>query len=425
MSDAPTRDPQARPTTDPVTAAPAGGVRDPATPNVISLVIGREIRMRLRSTAFILSTVFSILLLVGVIVLPQLFAGPTDYTIAVVGDGNDAVLDSATALANDDAEYGTTIAAESFDDVAAAERAVRAGEVDAALIDAAELVIPSTGGFGGSGLPSLLQEAAATTELEQLVGGDRADRVIDTLTTDSLTVRSLAGPDADENEGRGWLAYGGVFLTYITILSYGAWTLTGVTEEKANRVIELLLATARPWQLLTGKIVGISALGLAQFALTVGAALVAIRVTGAFGLPAIPVDIALVLLLWNVLGFGLYMVLFGSAGALASKMEDAQTASTPLSIVAIVSLFLGFQVLDDPAGTIAVVATFVPFAAPFIVPIRFAFDAVPVWQHLVSVVLMLVTIAAVVRLGARVYSGAVLRFGGRVGWREALRSERP
>jgi ABC-2 type transport system permease protein len=254
-----------------------------------------------------------------------------------------------------------------------------------------------------------------------MVGQERAGQVISALTSEALTVRALSGQEADENESRAWMAYGALVLTYVVILTYGVWTLNGVTEEKSNRVIELLLATARPWQLLAGKIVGISLLGLTQFVVTVAVALVAIRVTGTLELPVIPVDMLAILTLWVVLGFGIYMVLCGAAGALASKMEDAQNAMTPISLLAVASFFLSFQVLDQPEGLAAIIGSFVPFTAPFVIPIRAAFGALPAWQHAAAVALAVVAIALVLRIGSRVYAGGVLQFGGRLKWREAFR----
>lgn len=416
-------------TTGPVTERPATHPDDADAPlerrppRTLWLVVRRELRTRGRSGAYIFSTLFSMVLLVGAILLPQLLSGPQTYRIGTVGDGNAALLDAAVSLANDDAEDPTTIERTSFASVDAAERAVTDGEVDAALVEGRELVVATAAGFGGSGLERLLQEAAATGQLQELVGEQRADAVVRTLTADTLAVRALTGQETSEQEGRGWIAYGAVFLTYLTILSYAAWALTGVTEEKSSRVIELLLAAARPWQLLAGKLLGIGVLGLGQFVLTATAALVAIRVSGAFDLPAVPTDLLGVLVLWVLLGFGMYLVLAGAAGALASKTEDAQSAMTPISLMTLTAFILSFWVLDDPDGTIALVGTFVPMTAPFIVPVRAAFDALPLWQHALSVALTLATVAGCVALAGRIYAGGVLRFGGRVrvteAWRDA------
>lgn len=234
----------------------------------------------------------------------------------------------------------------------------------------------------------------------------------------------MSGQDAAQTERRSILAYGGLILTYMLILQYGMWTLSGVTEEKSNRVMELLLAAARPWQLFAGKVAGTALLGLAQFAVTLTAALVAIRVTDAFTLPSIPADFVGVLVLWVLLGYATYLVLYGAAGALADKPEDAQTTTTPITLVVLTGFFASFVVLNDPSGLVARIGTFFPFWAPFTVPIRAALGALPLWQAVAAVTSSLATIVVMTVLSARVYRGGSLHTGGRLGWLEALRSAR-
>ena len=386
------------------------------------LVVMREIRTRARNRAFVTSTLMMLLLVLAGIVVPTLFAErTTTYRIGLVGDGNQAIVDTASALTGSAAFTNVTVTARGIADVAAAERALDAGELDAALVDGEELVLATPGGMGGSDVQRLLQQAAGTMQVEAMVGQGSADRVVAALTDDALAVRTLSGTDASETEGRAWIAYGGLVLTYFFIVGYAMWTLGGVTEEKSNRVIELLLAAARPWELLAGKILGISLIGLGQFVLTIATALIAIRVTGAYALPAVPVDLAGVLTLWILLGFGVYMVMCGAAGALASRPEDAQAAAGPITLIAMVSFFLSFGVLGNPDGALANVSTFVPFSAPFVVPIRAALGVLPVWQHLSAIAITLVAVVVLVRLGGRVYAGGVLAFGGRLKWRQALR----
>jgi ABC-2 type transport system permease protein len=390
--------------------------------SALRLVLLRELRERGRSGAFVITTLLTLLLVVAGIVVPTLLGNSTTtYRVGLVGSASPPIVRTAQALAERDAD-DVRIESESFADADAAEAAVENGDIDVAVVDGEQLVAATAGGFGGSDVQDFLQRAAATQRIESLVGADRAGDVIGALTSDALDVRVLSGQEADENEGRAIIAYGGLVLTYMVILSYAMWTLNGVTEEKSNRVIELLLATARPSELLAGKILGISVLGLGQFLLTVGVAVIAIRVTGAFELPAVPVDMVGTLILWVVLGFAMYMVMAGAAGALASKTEDAQNAMTPITLAAVGAFFLSFQVLSDPDGIAAVVGTFVPITAPFVVPIRGAFQVLPLWQHLAAVAITLVMIAVVLYLGARVYSGGLLQFGGRLKWREAFRN---
>ena len=389
----------------------------------IRLVMGREVRERSRSGAFIVSVAITLLLVAAVLFLPLIFADDdVYYGVGVVGDGNQAVIDAAVALANPPGrEVSTTIEAVSFATREAAERAADAEEVDGVLMDGREIVVRGAGGEAGGALVSLLQRGARSVQIESLVASG-AGEVVDILTSQPLEVRSLSGADAEENNERSVIAFGGLMLLYMAVLLYGSLILSGVTEEKTNRVVEVLLAAFEPWQLLAGKILGIGLLGLCQFVGTVVIALVGINLTGVVDLPEFPIESMLMLVLWFILGYSLFAVMFGAAGALVSRAEDAQTVVAPISLVAVAGFFIAIQAVSNPTSTLSVVTTFIPPTAPFVAPVRFAFQAIPLWQMAVSVALMVLTVVVMTRLAGRVYLGGLLRFGSRVGIREAFRS---
>ena len=177
------------------------------------------------------------------------------------------------------------------------------------------------------------------------------------------------------------IAYAGLLLMYIAILSYGSWTLTGVTEEKNNRVVEVLLATLRPWQLLGGKVLGIGLLAIGQFVLTIGFAFVLVNLTDVLDIPPLPLDGLLFLVLWFILGFSVYSVSYAAAGSLASRPEDAQSAAFPMTMLAVAGFFVSINSLDDPTSMLARVTSFIPFTAPFVVPIRQSLDGIGTAEH--------------------------------------------
>lgn len=392
-------------------------------------VARREVQVRGRSKAYLITTAVLLLLVVALVVVPQLFGDETQtYQLGVLGGGNEPIVETAQGLANanDDPGAPPSVAIEvtSYSQRDEAVGALEAGTVEAVLADASEVIVQRTGGlFGDSALLGLLQRAAAAVALEDIVAreGETATSVIELMTSDTLTTTSLTEEGADE-ESRGAVAYAGLLLLYGAILLYGTWILTGITEEKTNRVVEVLLSAIRPWQLLGGKILGIGALGIAQFAGTVAAALIAIQVTGVFDLPTLDISTGATLVLWFVLGFLLFAVMFGAAGSLVSRSEDAQTVAFPMSMVAVVGFFLSVTSLGDPEGAVAVVGTFVPLTAPFVVPVRAALAAIPGWQYILSVLVTAGSIVAMVFVGGRIYAGALLRYGRRVGLREAWRA---
>ena len=212
-------------------------------------------------------------------------------------------------------------------------------------------------------------------------------------------------------------------LILIGIFSFGFTVLTGVIEEKQSRVVEVVLSTVRPRDLLMGKVLGIGILGLVQLLVFVVAAMAAATLTRRFTLPETTPGAILMLTIWFVLGYALYSTALGFLGALASRLEEASNASTPVTMIAMVSYFVAiFAVINDPSGIVARVATFIPASAPFVVPLRAAFDAISPVEIIVAIAITVAAIWVLFTIGARVYAGAVLQTGGRIKIRDAWRS---
>lgn len=389
----------------------------------------REITERARSRAYLLTTGLTILIVLGLIVIPNLFGGDTaESTVGSVGEGNDEIVSTAVELGNAGDEPGDppSIAMETveFADRATALEALDEGDVDAVLVDGQEVVVRSVGGFGGSSFIMELQRAAGTVQIQSVIEeqGQGAADIVEILTTDPLETTTLSEGDPEESESRTVIAYFGLLLLYLAVLLYGTWILTGVTEEKSSRVVEVLLSSVRPWQILGGKILGIGLLAMIQLLSTIVVALVALRVTEAFDLPQIEIGSVLNLLLWFVLGFLIFAVLFGAAGSLVSRTEDANTIAMPMSMTAVVGFFVSITALNDPDGIVAVIFTFVPMTSPFVVPVRTALHAIPGWQYLAALAITITAIVVLTGIAGRIYAGGLLRYGGRVKVGDAWKS---
>lgn len=391
-----------------------------STWRTVLILTRREVVERGRSRTFLLTAVFTLVIIAGAILVPALVGdGETTYTVGVVGDAGRDVLAAASSL-DEDVRFDVV----ELPGRPEAEEALAAGDVEAVLLGPGTLLVErAPGELFGSSLVATLQQGAATVRLQALVeaGGETTARAVDVLTSDPLAVESLAGPTGGTAAAEAF-AFGSLLLMYTAVLTYGAWTLTGVTEEKTNRVVEILLASVRPWHLLTAKVVGIGILGLAQLAVTVAVVVGLIALTGAAEIPDVPLGSAAALLLWFVVGYGIYSVIFATLGSLVSRPEEAQTVAFPVTILIVVAFFASLQALEAPGGTLAVVTTLIPFTAPFVAPVRSALGALPAWEAAVSVVVAAATMYGLVRLGGRVYSGGILRTGARIKLREAFRS---
>jgi len=385
----------------------------------IGLVWRREVTERARSKVFLVGTIATLLIITAIFVLPPLIGPPSaDVAIGHVGLRSDPIIATVELIAGTDDSIELAITA--YDDLASAEAAIENGTIEALLVDGQELVTLGQGSFSSNDGSRMLQEAAAANAIEQLVAdtGMTPEEVVDLLTGTTLNARTLSGVDADDPT-REIVAYAGLMLMYMAILMYGTWTLAGVTEEKTNRVVEILVSTMEPWQLLTGKVTGIGTLAIAQFALTIVYGLILSRVTGSVDLGEVPLDSAGMVILWFVLGFAIYSVMFAGVGALVSRAEDASSASTPVTIAAVGSFMITIVTLNDPAGITAKVATYVPFTAPYVVPVRYALDAIAWWEVVVAALLTIATAYFLIRVAGRIYRGALLSYGARLKLRQA------
>ena len=221
-----------------------------------------------------------------------------------------------------------------------------------------------------------------------------------------LAVETVVSPQDDQQQQ---LALVAVLLLYGQLIGYGFWVAAGIVEEKASRIVELLLAAIRPRELLAGKVLGIGVVALGQL-LAIGAYGLTLGViTGDVDPDARSVGSLAVVLLWFVLGYAFYSCAFAMAGALVARQEDVQNVTTPITLVILGSLFLAFPALDDPGGTLARVLSFLPFSAPLVMPARTITGDAPVLEIVASVVITAAAAAGLVALAGRVYAAGVLQ----------------
>ena len=379
------------------------------------IVARREFVERARDRGFQVSTAITLLLLVGVIVVSAAFNRPTSFDLVVVGAGSE-VLGGEVRVAADALGFVKVLP---LPDRAEAERAVAAGDADAALVNGDVIVVRDE---PPEQLVGLIQAVSLRERSRQaLVAAGLSDDQVDAaLLQRPLPVEALEPVDARRNESA-TVAFVGVLLLYGQLFAYGYWVAAGVVEEKSSRVVEVLLATLRPSHLLRGKILGIGLLGLLQLLLIGLVALFASNAVGSLEFPSGAIATMGVVLVWFVLGFFFYAGLFAVAGSIVTRQEDLQTTMTPLTILIIASFIIGLSATGDPDSTLAVVASLLPFSSPLVMPTRIVLgDAAP-WEVVASLAISVVSTAALIPIATKVYSRALLR-PGRVRIRQVLRA---
>jgi ABC-2 type transport system permease protein len=380
------------------------------------LISVREFTERLRSRAFLVSNGAILALIVLSLALPLLFGDDDPTQLGTVGPEAAAV--GAFVVAQQEA-FDSEIELVAIDDRAAAEAALRDDTADVVLLDATTALAD---GAIGPRLESLLVNASNAIGVDTALteAGLSEEERSALFAIEPLTVEQLdesRGVDLfDPSVG---IVFAAVFVLYGLLAVYGQWVAQGIVEEKQSRVVEVLLASVRPTQLLTGKVLGLGALGLAQILLLAGVAAGGLLLTDVIEVPTAAWGALALVIPWYVLGFLLYATLFAMAGSVVSRVEDMQSAVMPVIIVLVLALFGAQLALSDPTGTLSTVAGLLPLTAPIVQPILFALGASSWWEPLLAIALALAAIAIMIPVSARIYRGGVLRTRGRVSFREA------
>jgi ABC-2 type transport system permease protein len=377
------------------------------------LVARREFTERVRSRAFQISTAVTVAVVAAVAILAGVLGddGATDYDVGAQGPEAVAIAAAArTAAPSVDAR----VTVRRFGSAAQARAAVRDEEVDAALVGGAIL----TRDGADDELEQLLQGAArqvraAEALRQEGLSGAEARRALD---PPPLAPRSLEG---DEDEGEEGVAFVASLLLYLQLIGYGIAVASGVVEEKASRVVEVLLAAIPPRALLAGKIAGIGAVGLLQMLVVTVVGLALAAASGAVELDGGQAGTLAVVLVWFLFGYLVWAALFAMGGAVVSRQEDLQSSTSVLTVLLVVSYLIAFPALDAPDSALAVAGSIIPLSSPMIMPSLVALGEASAVELVASLALFGVAIAVLVPAGARIYENAVLRMGKPLKLREA------
>lgn len=386
--------------------------------DIVGLIAKREIQARIKTKAFRVLTGLMVLAVVAIIAVFKLIGGHAT-TLHVGLTANAAPM--ATELvsighaANIKVEITTL-------DAADGKVQVQKGKLDALITGSTDGRIDTTVKNDLSdSLRGIITAAAQQQALRDQITklGGQPSAVAAAVAGAGVNVTSLGTIDAHRSQRIAMSSVIGV-LTYVMLMISVQLTGQGVIEEKSNRIVEILLAAVKPWQLLAGKVLGIGLVTITQVVLVAVAGAVAATSTGVLHLPSSLIGGASAqAVLWFLLGYAFYAVLMAAAASLVSRQEELAGVGTPFTLLVVASYILGVSVLPtDPHGSAASVLSMIPLFSPVLMPMRAPYG-IPVWQGLLAVALMLAAIAVATVLAGRVYRNAVLRSGSRVGWRSA------
>jgi len=389
----------------------------------VRLVAAREIVERMRSRVFLVVT--SLLALIGVaaVVVPRI-VGDDDrpsYTLVLTGQ---APVRFAEAMENLAVGADFTVRLDAADDRAGAEVAVRDGDADAAVdfgsgADGTRSVVLVGEDTSGELLGSVDQATTVAGIAAALDNAGLSDREIDDALGAPPPERvEVADPDRQEEAFVGFLI---TVALYVALLVGGNQVAQGVAVEKSSRIAEVLLGTIQAPQLMAGKIIGIGLLVGGQLLALATPIVVGALVTTSVDLPDDLASDVAVGLMWFVLGFALYSAAYAALGALVDRLEELQSATTPLTMLLVAGYLVSITLsgrLDDP---LAVAASLFPLTAPLVMPLRWAAGSASLAELVLAVVLTALTAVLLIRTGGVVYRRAIIRGGRRLRLREVLR----
>ena len=271
----------------------------------------------------------------------------------------------------------------------------------------------------------------------------------------NVDVRSIKWSESGEQEsstdaamGLGFILS---FITYMFVLMYGAMIMNSVIEEKTNRIVEVVVSSCRPFQLMLGKIIGVGLVGLTQMAIWIVLLAIVGTVAGnMFGFGNVSPDaispetmaaakdmgafesimrdtlsinytpIILNFLLYFIGGYLLYSSLFAGLGSAVDQPSDSSQFTTPVILIMLIAFYAGMVCMENPTGPTAVWCSIIPFTSPVVMMVRLPFG-VPTWQLILSLVLLFATALAIIWLAARIYRRGILHYGQKASFKDLFK----
>jgi ABC-2 type transport system permease protein len=431
----------------------------------VATIIRREYLSRVRTKAFWISTAVVPLLMLAFTILPSLLMMRTggNYTIAVVTDDDalwsqleKAVAERTASATPTDANVkmvgGQPASASSLtialrrqqpaaDSVAQRlelKRQIGAKQLSGALILPATVVADGKAEYLSTNvsairLITLLERAVDAAVVHQrLTGAGVPPDQVKALTARADMKPVRIGEDLSESKEGAFeksfiLSYVLSFTLYMTMMFYGYYVMRGVLEEKSSRIVEVIVANVRPMELMLGKIFGVGAVGLTQYAIWVLVAM-NLAVPGLLGIAAMEGSTALVsptllvfFVVFFILGYFVFASFYAAIGAAFNTEEEAQQMQTVVSMVMALSLMFMFPVLANPDSTFSVVLSLIPLFAPVLFFMRMTVQMPPLWQTVLCLALLVGFILLIARFAAAVYRIGILMYGKRPTLAEMVR----
>lgn len=426
----------------------------------LNLIITREYVSRVKTKAFLLTTILTPILMIASFLVPSIIASmksgdikdiyvcdktgvyapylkdTKDFSFIVVDDEPNMKerKGEGFALLNIDADLSVTPSAVTFYSEKQQPPAHIISYINNKLTDAVK----------SKRLKSYTEKNNISDEATQEIMSISEKTNIVNVTTFRLTENDEAVDTVSHLASIIGIAF--TLLMFFFVLMYGSIVMQSVVEEKTNRIVEVIISSVKPFTLMMGKIIAVALMGLTQIVFWIVLMGIVYGVLAIFGMTDISsssvegleenkvvmtmissqmeslmainwLQMAICFIFYFIGGYLLYASLFAMFGAAANDSQEAQQYSTPLSIVLIIALYVGMAAAKDPEGTTALWASMIPFTSPVVMMVRTPLE-VPIWQIIVSIVLLFATAFAMIFVASKIYRTGILMYGKKTNIKE-------
>lgn len=408
-------------------------------------IVRREFVERVRTKGYWIGTLLFPVFMTALVLVPVLLArGGGTKNIAVVDYTADSFGSQVTATLGETKQFDAVRVAGGAGVEDSLAREVAAHRIDGFVILPAAITDSGRAEYRGSNvsafealevLRSTLRRAVWTARFERdgvdprLVA--RAQIPID-LETNKLKDGKITGQSGAQSFA---LAYFMAIILYMSILLYGIGVMQSVLEEKTSKIVEVLVSSLKPFQLLAGKLIGVGGASLFQFLIwgvtmrlllsrrsaLMGGLGAGNEAAGMFQLPSISASTAIVFVAYFIGGFLIYSAMFGAVGAMSNSLQEAQQAQQPVAMLLVVSMLSMFAMITNPGSTYAVVLSLIPLTSPIAMPVRWVAGSVSPLEVAGSIALLILGIVVILWVAARIYRIGILMTGKRPTLRELAR----
>jgi len=397
--------------------------------NKFFLVLGHTYWTRLKSKAFIITTIIMLVFVIGVANIDsiiKLFDSDEEASEVIVIDEAPVIYTGLEKSLENDKKIRLI----DYDkDIEAGKKSIENEDYDGLLIlkedknslpDATYYTDSVTSNQVQNTIEANLQMIKDSILIEQAeIDEATLEKMNEPVNLEKLAVDESAKTEEELNIARG-IVYVMIFILYMAVIIYGQMIATDVATEKSSRVMEILISSASPVTHMFAKIIGIALLGITQAAIIVIGGFLAILPkledikSGLFaelGLESINPTLFIYALIFFLLGYLLYATIAAMFGSLVSRVEDLQQLLMPMFILIIIAFFIAMFGLNVPEATFITISSFIPFFSPMIMFLRVGMLEVPAWEIILSIGILIGTIVILGLIGARIYRGGVLMYG--------------